>query len=72
MTAKIVANRFADDQPLNPDALLESLKGTLESFVLCGYDYDGEECFVSTYVDGGDVLWLLERCKHKVVDRGQV
>lgn len=48
---------------LDPDIVLENLIGKLESFVLCGYDKDGEEFFSSTKSDGGDCLWLLERCK---------
>lgn len=35
----------------------------LEGFALCGYDKDGNEFFSSTYADGGDVLWLIERMK---------
>ena len=47
-----------------PDRLLEDLIGTgLEGFVVMGHDAKGEEFFFSTYVDGGTVLWLIERCK---------
>lgn len=48
---------------LNADRTLENLTGKLEGFVLAGYDKDGNEFFSSTYADGGDALWLLERCK---------
>lgn len=48
---------------LNADRTLESLIGKLEGFVVAGYDVDGIEFFSTTYADGGDVLWLLERCK---------
>ena len=48
---------------LNADQVLENLKGKLSGFVLSGYDKDGNEFFSSTYADGGDALWLLERCK---------
>lgn len=48
---------------LNPDRTLESFVGKLEGFVLAGYDHDGNEIFLSTYADGGTVVWLLERCK---------
>jgi hypothetical protein len=66
--AEIFAGRFSEDQPLNPDALLESLKGGLESFVVIGYDYDGQEYFASTFADGAHVLWLLERYKKKLIE----
>lgn len=48
---------------LNADLTLKNLTGKLEGFVLAGYDKDGNEFFSSTYADGGDALWLLERCK---------
>jgi len=48
---------------LDPDLVLENTKGKLEGVVLLGYDKNGEEYFASTYADGGDVLWLLERMK---------
>ena len=47
----------------NPDAVLESMKGKLSEFVLCGYDHEGKEYFFSTIPDGGDVFWLFERMK---------
>ncbi|MCB0247463.1 MAG: hypothetical protein KDI07_02715 [Anaerolineae bacterium] len=48
---------------LNADLTLKNLAGKLDGFVLAGYDKDGNEFFSSTYADGGDALWLLERCK---------
>jgi len=48
---------------LDPDIILENNKGKFEGFVIVGWGKDGNETFASTYADGGDVLWLLERCK---------
>lgn len=48
---------------LPPDRMLESAVGKLEGVVLLGYTKDGEEYFASSYADGGDMLWLLERAK---------
>lgn len=56
---------------LEPDVILESLKGTLEGFVIVGYSTEGEEVFRSTYADGGTALWLLERCKKMLLDIGE-
>jgi hypothetical protein len=55
---------------LDPDIVLESSKGKLEGVILIGYDKEGEEYFVSTYADGGDVLWLLERMKLRLLNVG--
>ncbi len=48
---------------LDPDRTLANLEGKLKGFVIAGYDTDGNEFFSSTYADGGDALWLMERCK---------
>ena len=52
---------------LDTDIILENNKGKLEGFVILGYTKDGEEYFAGTYADGGATLWLLERCKQKLV-----
>lgn len=53
---------------LDPDVILEANKGKLKGFVLVGYNHDGDEVFVSTYADGGEALWLMERGKKKLLE----
>lgn len=53
---------------LDPDTVLENNKGKLKGVVICGYDNEGNEYFASTYADGGDVLWLLERMKLRLLN----
>jgi hypothetical protein len=55
---------------LDPDIILENLKGKFEGFVIMGYTKDGEEYFSSTYADGGTALWLIERCKRALLSHG--
>ena len=47
------------------------LKGALEAglrdVVVCGYTEDGDEYFASSVADGGTTLWLMERCKGKLL-----
>jgi len=50
------------------DTVIESAKSKLDSAVLIGYDKDGELYFASTYADGGEVLWLLEKCKQALLN----
>jgi len=50
------------------DAVLDGAKGCLEGVVVIGYTKDGEEYFASTYADGGEVLWLIERCKRALLN----
>lgn len=65
---KILQFRGITKLNLDPDMVLENNKGKLEGLVILGYDKDGAEYFASTYADGGDVLWLLERCKKMVLE----
>lgn len=54
---------------LPPDRILENNIGKdLESIVIMGYDKDGEEFFASSIADGGTVLWLIERCKLRLLN----
>lgn len=53
---------------LDPDIVLENNKGKLEGLIILGYGKDGSEYFASTYADGGEVLWLLERCKKMLLE----
>jgi len=52
---------------LPPDKVLEKAIGQLDSVVIMGYDKEGEEVFASSIADGGQVLWLLEQCKLKLL-----
>ena len=48
---------------IDPDLVIEQIRGRLEGVVILGYNKNGEEYFASSYADGGDVLWLIERMK---------
>lgn len=50
------------------DQVLEGTIGKLEGIIVLGYDKNGEEYFASSLADGADVLWLLERCKIKLLE----
>ena len=49
---------------LDPDLVLREAIGKLEGVLLLGYTKDGECYFASSYADGGEVMWLVERFKH--------
>jgi hypothetical protein len=53
---------------LDADQVLENCKGQMEGVVLMGWDKDGELFFASTYADGGNVLWLMEQCKKRLLE----
>ena len=53
---------------LPADRILESAKGKMQGVVLLGFDDDGDLYFASSYADGGDVVWLLEMAKKKLLE----
>jgi len=48
------------------ERVLEGAKD-LTKVVLVGYDADGEEYFASSFSDGGEAIWLMERAKLKLL-----
>jgi hypothetical protein len=52
---------------MDPDRVLSAAVAKMEGVVVIGYDKDGDEYFASSYADGGTVLWLLERCKTRLL-----
>lgn len=53
---------------INPDNVLTNATGKLKGVVVIGYTHDGGEFFASSYADGGDVLWHLERAKKALLE----
>lgn len=54
----------------NPDAVLEQAVGAYESVLILGYDKDGNFDFRASLnlKDGGDILWLMESFKTKLMN----
>lgn len=54
---------------LPPERVIaKALEAGLVNVVILGHTEDGQEYFASSLADGGDVLWLLERCKKLLLD----
>ncbi|MCD6674859.1 MAG: hypothetical protein LT106_18655 [Burkholderiaceae bacterium] len=70
MSAQVIPFTGITRLNIDPDRALEMAVGKLEGVVIIGYTKDGEEYFASSYADGGDVLWLLERCKLALLRMG--
>lgn len=66
MTAKVIPLGNVTRLDIPSERVLAALP-KLKGVVLMGYDEDGEEWFASSYSDGGMVLWLMERCKIKLI-----
>lgn len=43
-------------------------KADLETAVVIGWDKDGEFYFASNKADGGEVLWLIEKAKKRLLE----
>jgi hypothetical protein len=74
MSAEILEFTGVTSLDLDPDRVIDRAAGKLKSVIIIGYDHDGDEFFASSVADGGEVLWLLERTKLKllrVADRDQ-
>lgn len=68
MTAGIIRFNGITKLNISAERVLEAAaEAGLTGVVLVGYDEDGDEYFASSYADGGEVLWLLERAKHKLL-----
>jgi hypothetical protein len=55
---------------LPPDRVLEAAIGELSGVVVIGYTKEGQHYFATTYADGGDALWLIEKCKIALLNGG--
>ncbi len=64
---EIIRFRGITKLDLDPDLILDELKGKIENFVVLGYDKEGNFFFSSTIADGGDILWLIEILKKRMV-----
>ncbi len=53
---------------ISADRVLEAALDKLEGVVITGFDKNGDEYFASSYADGGDALWLLEKCKQNLLN----
>lgn len=47
--------------------LQRALDHGMAGVVIIGFDQNGDEYFASSFADGGDVVWHLERAKFKLM-----
>lgn len=68
MTAEIHIFNGITSLDIPVDRVLEQAIGKLQGVVVLGYDEEGEFYGASNYADRGEVLWLLELCKKKLME----
>lgn len=64
-----VVKFYPKDAALDPDNVLEQAMGDFSEVLILGWDKDGNLDARATLglKDGGDVLWLMEAFKHKLM-----
>lgn len=72
MTADVVLLQTVTSLPLPADRVLDQAPRDMQSVVICGYDKDGDFYFAANIADGGDVLWLLETARLRLMQAGGV
>jgi hypothetical protein len=53
---------------LDPNRILDNAPRTLQSVFIMGWDEDGEIYFASSSADGGDLMWLMENAKYRLME----
>lgn len=68
MTDNVVDLNVVTSLPIDPARILrKASEAGLTEVVIVGYDKDGDFWFSSSGSDGGDVLWLFELAKMKLL-----
>ena len=65
---KVVLLNCITKLDLPPDRILEAAQDQLDTVVIMGWDKSGEFYFASSIADGGDVLWLMEQAKKRLLN----
>lgn len=64
---EVVKGRFVTTNKTSPDRALEACNEYgLSAVVILGLDNDGEFYFASSEPGSAEVLWFLEKAKHKL------
>lgn len=71
MTARVIPLGCITRLDLPVDRVLEQAKDQVVNVVLMGWDKDGELYFASTFSDGGEILWLMDKCRDALMSAGQ-
>lgn len=68
MSAEIIRLNCLTTLDIPANAVLEHAINKLDHVILAGWDTNGELYCASSLADGGEVLWLLEKMKQRVLD----
>ncbi|MGZ5029002.1 MAG: hypothetical protein ACXWAT_00875 [Methylobacter sp.] len=54
--------------PIEPDKVLHGAVGELDKVLVIGLHKDGSAYYASSTSDGGDLLWMIEQLKTKLMN----
>lgn len=63
MSARIIPLGNVTRLDIPVERILDQAKDQMDHVVIMGWDKNGELYFASSFADGGEVMWLLEKCK---------
>lgn len=70
--SNVIEPSFVTRLPIPVERILrKASEEDLKEVIVVGFDQEGEFYFVSSEPDGGDVLWLLEMAKFKLLKIGE-
>ena len=55
----------------DPDRVLQELHGQLDAFILAGITKDGDDIFVVTFASLPEALWMHEKLRDNIKERGE-
>ena len=67
--AEVITLRCLTKLDVPPERVLQAaIDADLEGVLVLGYDKEGDIYMAGTYADGGTVIWLMEKCKKRLID----
>ena len=68
MTDNVIPLGMATTLKMPVDPLLDAAKGQLADVLIVGWDADGELYIASSSADCGEILWLIEKSKQRLLE----
>ena len=68
MTDNVIPLGVVTTRKLPVDPILDAAKGQLADVLITGWDADGELYIASSSANGGDLLWLIEKTKQRLLE----
>ena len=61
---------ISQNDDVDPNQVLAKAYDEVKTVVIAGFDKAGEYYFASSVADGTEIVWLLEKMKHRLMSMG--